>query len=888
MALNIRKAYIPQIITTVICHRYSLVASLTLIAVALGAHHAIAYAEDVLEVEPVQACVIARDVNLTDAIRSHFAECLGWESPLISPAPVCRGSYQPINITPLSDPEEIQITAGNVSFSNSGRSDLTGGVEVQQGLRVVNAQTAYVYRDASSHKISKIELLGEVRYLEPDRLMIARKATIYPDSKAGSVEDVLYRFNTQRVSAILPAWGRASLIERFPNQDYVLKKATYSNCAPQDKAWQIEADSITLDNAKATGVARNARLRIYDVPVLYSPYLSFPTSKERKSGFLMPTVGMSNIGGFDYAQPYYWNIAPNYDATFIPHLYSRRGLMVGGQFRYLTLNSSGVFNGRFLPHDRAYRDFILDNEALYPVLRGISSDRWSVQMLNSTWLAPNLHLGVNFQQVSDNYFLEDFSSNFAVLTERQLLRQADLSYTTDHWLVRGMLQSYQTLHPINQTPIDDVYQRLPQLLAAGNYDDLPFNSNLSILGQFDYFQWPDEPFLKSLRAIDPPTLKKPEGPRFHFNPVLELPQRKPWGFFNPSVEVVENYYNISRNNFASLNDSNPLHSYGFPVSTLENGEFNRFIPRYSLDGGLYFERSTDFLGQGLTQTLEPRLFYLYVPYHDQTTIPVFDSGYMIFNYDELFFKNRFSGFDRIGDSNQLSYALSSRWLSDENGVERANISVGQIRYFSGRRVQLCQNPAGTCRDNPLTLGYLSPEATYSPIASRGIYHFNRNWMLTGDYVWDPHFRNTNNGHLNLHYQPALNHIVNFGYSYLLNGDITQVANSGVQVSPLHQVTLSYAWPFNERWSTLGGYNYNISKGYQMMSFLGVQYDSCCWAVRLLGGRSFQSLNSLAQPVYNNNVYLQILLKGLGSVGNSDPASTIRSYLPTYLDQFHNS
>ncbi|KTD13575.1 organic solvent tolerance protein [Legionella hackeliae] len=861
--------------------------SIAVLSIATGTYHMVSYAANIMVVEPVQACVIARDVDLTDAIRSRFAQCLGWESQLVSTVSICRGEYHPLEVSPLADPNEIRINANEVSFYNEGRSQLTGNVEVQQAQRVVNAQTAYVYRDAKSNQVTKIELLGDVHYLEPDRLMIARKATIYPQDKSGKVEDVLYRFNSQRPGATLPAWGRASFIERFANQDYLLKRATYSNCAPQDRAWQIEADSIALDDSEATGVARHAKLRIYDVPVLYTPYLSFPTSKERKSGFLMPTIGTSNVGGFDYAQPYYWNIAPNYDATIIPHYYSLRGLMLGGQFRYLTSMSSGVFNGRFLPNDRAFKDYIQDHQARYPILQGMSTDRWSVQVLNNTWLAQNLHFGVNFQQVSDDYFLQDFSSNFAILTERQLLREANLSYTTSHWLFRGMVQSYQTLHPVNQTPIANIYQRLPQLLARGNYGDLPFNGNLSILGQYDQFVWPDDPSIKSLRVINR-QIVKPQGPRYHLNPVLSFPQIKPWGFFTPSVEVVENYYDVSRNNYASLNDSNPLNSYGFPVSTTSFSQYDRTIPRYAIDSGLYFERSISFFDYPLTQTLEPRLYYLNVPFANQTPIPVYDSGYMIFSYDQLFRKNRFSGFDRIGDTNQLSYAVTTRWLSDETGAEKASISIGQSRYFANRRVQLCQNPAGDCYDNPLTLGFLSPLAEYSPVASRAMYHFNSKWFLSGDYVWDPYTEATNNGRLNLHYQPGPNRIINLGYSYLVNGDITQVDVSKVNVNPLNQITFSYAWPFTERWGSLGGYNYNISKNYEMMSFLGVQYDSCCWAVRLIGGRSFQSLNASAQPIYNNNIYLQILLKGLGSVGNSDPASTIRTYLPTYADQFHNS
>lgn len=833
-------------------HRFLFAGLIATVGIAIGIYHRATHAAEMM-VEPVQACVIARDVELTPALRSQFAQCLGWQNaPSYS---LCGGYYTPIIISPLPG-DEIRITANNVSLYREGRSELSGNVEVQQAGRVVNAQTAYLYRDAKTNQVTKIELLGEVRYFEANRLMIARKVTLNPQDKSGKIEDALYRFNYNRHGAILPAWGRASLIERFANKDYLLERATYTTCAPEDNAWQIEAEKITLDNANQKGVARNAKLLIHNTPIFYTPYLSFPTSKARKSGFLMPIAGSTNIGGFDIAFPYYWNIAPNYDATITPHYYGRRGLMGEGQFRYLTQNSSGTVEGRFLPHDRAFRHFLTEHELLYPEFADKSADRWSVRLQNSTMLSPDLHLGVHVDQVSDDYFLQDFSSNLAILTQRQLLRQGDLTYSTDHWFFRGMAQSYQTLHPIDETPVDDVYQRLPQLMAYGAYDELPFNASFSLQGQFDNFLWPGQ-FLRL------------DGSRYHLNPGFSLPQIKPWGYLTPRIELVENYYDI-RNQPWGISP-----------------RYNRTIPRYSIDGGLFFERPTSFLYKTYTQTLEPRLYYLYVPFHDQTPIPIFDSANMIFTTDQLFRTNRFSGFDRIGDTNQLSYALATRWLADDTGLEKGSISLGQIRYFSRRRVQLCQSFTDFCIEDPLSLGYLSPDATYSPLVTRGTYHFNPVWVMAGDYAWDPAMRATNNGHVNLHYQRDPNKIIGLGYSYLVNGDITKVAYSNIQDNPLHQASISYAWPFNERWSTLGAYNYNISKRYEMMSFLGIQYDSCCWAVRLMGGRTFRNLDSLARPQYNNNIFFQILLKGLGSAGKGDPASRIVTYIPGYIDKFHN-
>ena len=570
----------------------------------------------------------------------------------------------------------------------------------------------------------------------------------------------------------------------------------------------------------------------------------------------MPTIGNSTNGGFDFSLPYYWNIAPNYDATFTPHVYGRRGVMMGGDFRYLTPKSSGEVEARYLPHDRSFANFLAENEAFYPRLQNLSTDRWAVQARDFTSFEPNFSLRVNYQQVSDDYFLQDFSSNLALLTERQLPQEGELRLSTDNWVFSGLLQRYQTIQPINTTPIDYIYQRLPQLYALGSFDNLFLDSQVRIHGQFDNFYWTKDQWYK------------PEGPRYYLSPSLVVPFEQPWGFLRPNVDLVQNYYEIR-------------HWYGLPQ--LEQ-EFT--IPRYGVDAGLFFDRDTHFFSQSLIQTLEPHIYYLNVPYRNQTLVPVYDSAYYIFSFDQLFRKNRFSGLDRIGDTNQLSYAMTTRWLSEKTGTEKASLSVGQIRYFRDRGVKLCQSIFAVCVDNPLVLGYLSPTAESSPVASRGVYHFDPRWSATGDYIWDPHTESTNNANVMLRYQSGVNRFFGMGYTYMVQGDITALPYTIPDLGPLHQASLFYAWPHSEHWSSLGTYSYNIAKGYDMVSFLGIQYDTCCWAVRLLGGRSFSNLGPSGGPAYNTNVYLQIQLKGLGSVGNGSPANLIQVNVPGYMDPFY--
>ncbi len=817
--------------------------------------------------EPVRACIIPRDAPLTNERRQQIAACLGW----VSDAQLgrCQGFYQPLITPTLANPEEVQIRADSISFYNAGRSTLKGHVGVTQTERILSADTAYVYRDAASGEIKNIELLGGVKVIEPGRIMYAKKATIQPEDKAGTVEDVLYRFNLRPNDPILPAWGQARLVQRSKNENYLLKLATYTTCAPLDRAWHLEAETITLDKATATGTARHAKLYVGRAPILYAPYLSFPTSKARKSGFLIPTIGSSNVGGFDMSLPYYWNIAPNQDATITPHIYTKRGFMLGGEYRFLTDTSLGQANARFISHDRAYEDFLQQNG-----LNG-STDRWALQFLDDTAWNENLRLRLNFQQVSDDYFLQDFTSNFAILTERQLAREGALSYTNEHWLLQAMVQSYQTLQPINETPVLDIYQRLPQLMAIGQYDELPFNSHLTLVSQYDNFIWPNG------------DIAAPQGPRYYVNPILSIEESRPWGYIKPSVEVVQNAYDVNYDNHLNpYFDYNKVEYLNFN-STARDAHYQRTIPRYSLDSGLFFDKRFDVGGRPFVQTLEPRLYYLNVPYHSQAEIPVYDSAYMIFNADQLFRNNRFSGFDRIGDGNQLSYALTSRWVSEIDGLEKASFTLGQIQYFKQRRVGLCQSFTGYCADNPNFLGYLSTTSTSSPIATRAVYHINPALEILGDYVWDPARDNTYNTHVDVSYQTAPNRLLRLGYTYLTSGDITQVQYTSPDFDPLHQASVAYAWPFNDKWSSLGAISYNISKNYEMMSFFGVQYDSCCWALRLIGGRSFMSLGAAAEPQYNNSIYLQIQLKGLGSLGNSDPTSIIKTFLPGYYDSFHH-
>lgn len=797
----------------------------------------IANAQQLL-IEPTWICPIGRD--------------LGWKS---DPYPPCYGHFQNTPLPPPPPENAIEINAANVVLRANGQSKLSGNVTVQEGTQQLSAATAYIYKNSNDKTIKKIELFQHVRYENPNHLMIAEEGAYFPENHSGFVKHVRYRIHTTRAHAILPAWGKADIVRLLPNKNYYLKNATYSTCQPTHPFWQIKASDIEIIEASKIGVAKHAWLEVGGSPLVYVPYLSFPTSNERKSGFLTPSMGYSNIGGYELTIPYYFNLAPNYDATFTPHLFTQRGVMLGGETRYLDTQTGLQFNGQFLPHDRAFKSFLEMNELTNPIFKHKSDNRWLVDFNEHTVLDSNWQTNVQIKHVSDDYFLQDFSNNLAITTENQLLGRGQIIYSSEKAMLRGMVEGYQTLHPINQPRVHNIYQRLPQLYGEYNEDELPANINLDLVSQFDYFDWPGQ------------NPRAPLGPRYHLNPKFSRLFSTPWSYIKPSIEIVNQAYDV----------------HG-PTAMTKHYAYS--IPRYVLDSGLYFDRYTTLFNKSFQQTLEPRLFYLNVPFHNQTAIPVYDSANMIFNTDQVFRVNRFSGFDRIGDANQLGYGFTSRFFSPEEDFERANFTIGQIHYFKKRQVHLCYDIDGYCLDSPMQLGFLSPTASESPIATHATYYFNRIISSNADYVWDPARRATNNGDLNFRYQPQNNEMISLGYTYLINGNLITRTPNILTNGPIHQATTAFALPLSSTWQTLGVYSYNLSEGYSMLGLFGLQYDSCCWAMRLLGGKTFMNVNTEnLKPQYNTNFYFQFLFKGLGSLSIPDPSQVLHTYLPGVTHEF---
>ena len=515
-------------------------------------------------------CVPSRDDELDSNVEYIISNLLGWQKS----NNMCGGFYAEPYLsmlnTTLAD-DVVQISADQVSFYDDGKSTLLGNVVVEQPAKKMIANKAYIYRDGATDQITNVEAFGKVVLREPGRMLVGKQGDFQWNKNTGSLDNAIYRFSYSQAENKegsiekldgLNAWGRASKIKLLDNGDYELTKATFATCPVENPAWHMDSSHITIDNDEGRAYAHNVFLNVGDIPIFYFPYLNFPVDNKRHSGLLMPIFGYSSDGGASFGIPYYWNMAPNYDMLITPRYYSKRGLLSKAKFRYLTDISEGELFGSYIPGDNSFANFIDDNQAQDPDLALASTDRYQINFLNSTQFNDYWSLDAQFQYVSDDYFLQDFGNSIDIMTDNQLLRQVDLTYTDNHWTFVSRLQSYQTLHPFNASTVSDVYSRYPQLLLNGYYADI---ADTPLLFQIDNeyvdYIWPGDD--KDNHS---------SGNRFHTNPGLSLPLTRSWGYMTPKLQLQATDYDLTRN-----------HDLG--------NNYSIVVPQYSIDSGLYFDKS---------------------------------------------------------------------------------------------------------------------------------------------------------------------------------------------------------------------------------------------------------------------------------------------------------
>jgi len=630
------------------------------------------------------------------------------------------------------------------------------------------------------------------------------------------------------------ARGSADSMQLTPLGVIDLKGVKFTTCPRTEEAWKLRASSITLDTRSQIGVARSTRVDFEGVPIFYLPWLSFPLGNERKSGFLFPTIGNSSRSGAILAVPYYWNIAPNADLTFEPTLYSRRGVDVGGDFRYLSSFDHGELTWNFLPHDSVY---------------GSSRDR--VKIFNAMELPANFRFTVNAESVSDTSYFEDFAQGPEGTSTAFLQQQALVTYRDEHWRIDGQIQHYQTTDitlPATQRP----YARLPSLAVSADYalgsaEQLRYGFQSEIVN-FHRDLGVDVVSCNQSTGINPCV----DGWRVDLMPQATLNFDAPGYFIRPGVAWRATQYQLSDTNVG------------------ENRSPSRSVPIASFDTGLIFERTAGSHDQRRV-TLEPRLLYLYVPYRNQDQLPLFDTALPDLDPVELFRNNRYVGADRVGDANQVSVGVTSRLLDAHNGRQFLTATFGQTYYFSNPRVLLPGEVPRT--DNRSDF-----------VAQLALTAF-QDWSADMGIQWNPQTSQSERSQVNIQYKPANNAVINLGYRYQRNGQVQapepQVPGQPAPEppEPVQQAEFSGAWPIADTWNVFARGVYSITDHKPLERFAGFEYRACCWRVRL-GGRSFVTKRTGAQ---DTGVYLQLELTGLASVGSASDSfltEAIRGYVPT--------
>jgi len=681
----------------------------------------------------------------------------------------------PVPVEPVypEEPDDIPIefTADQAEVTAEGVSTFEGSVIVRQGYRELEAgQVRY------DERTGKVEVAGRATYREPAFEISARDGDY--DARTGEAQF----FDAQYVVPSRPARGDARRLVASRDGIVTLKDIKYTTCMEEDPEWQLHAEKMELDLRESRGVARKVKLDFKGVRLMYFPYLSFPLSDDRKSGFLLPEFRNSDSSGTEFQVPYYLNLRPDMDATLTGRWMSERGTQMLSEYRYLTKRSFGQVNFEYLPNDDRY-----------------GKDRHFSSWDHLTRYGNGWRTSVDIQEASDRQYLEDLGSSISDTSQTHLLRNVQVSYLGNVWEFVARAQNYQTIDSGIQDK-DKPAQKLPQLLLSGNWSDGPLGLSYGFNSELVSFQQQDNT----------------DGIRLAVEPGLSLPIEGPGYFLIPGVAWRLTEYDLDQD----TEDGGDQPSVEAPIA--------------SIDAGLLFERETP--SGKYVQTLQPRMLYAYVPYRNQDDVPVFDTALPDFNYVELFRRNRFVGGDRIGDTNQLSVGVTTRLLASETGREFLRATLGQAIYFDDRRVTIPGETQDSSNQSDM-------------VAELGLDIF-KNWNANLGYQWDMDNGKTQLAEVLLQYRPASNKVVNASYRY----------RPGI----LEQASMSAGWPLSSRWSVVGVVDYSLRDSTTLERMVGVQYESCCWAVRVASSRQVSNRDGSKDTA----LMLQLDFKGLAGLGSN--------------------
>ncbi|WP_325166860.1 MULTISPECIES: LPS-assembly protein LptD [unclassified Stenotrophomonas] len=683
---------------------------------------------------------------------------------------------------------------------------------------------------------------GNVRYQDSSIRMVAKRAEGNQESDTHKITDIQYQLVSRRGN------GQAESVD-LQGAVGQMHRSTYTTCDPSQPVWKLTAPQIDVDNDEGFGTARNAVLRIGKVPVLWAPYFKFPIDDRRKTGLLFPQLGMSGRNGFDYTQPIYLNLAPNYDDTLMPRYMSERGLMLDNEFRYLYNGGRGELLTAYIPNDK-----LRDRDRGRVMFSGYHN-------VDSHWQAR-----ANLAWVSDERYVEDFSNRLVGVTASNLQSTIGLYGTGKDWTAGIMADRWQlTDYTLTESAL--AYNRQPRLYFTWDKPLLPWveTSLYAEAVRFTHDDVHEKYGADQEYARTGNVTRMDGGSRLDIKPSISFPFSGAAWYVTPTLAYRYTAYDLERGLADSIRRT-VLVSQGIDPATASaeqlrgNTSPSRSLPIASLDAGLFFDRETTIGGKSFLHTLEPRLFYLRTPYRNQDDLPLFDTRDFTFSWGQLFRDSRYTGADRQNDANQLTMALGTRFIDQTTGKERFSGSIGQIQYFDESRVTT-------------TPGGAPVEKGKSAWIADANYMVNDRWTLSATYQWDPKYKREDLASFRARYLMSNDGVVNLTYRHRINPDGTDL---------LKQADLSFLYPLNARWSLVGRYYYSLEDKAPLEIIGGVQWDSCCLAVRAVARRYVRN----REGDLNNSIQIEFVLKGLSSLGQDTDRTLRRAILGYNRDDLY--
>lgn len=715
----------------------------------------------------------------------------------------------------------VRIQADQATGNYPDNALFSGKVNVEQGNATLDADQVQLNQIANPGQdtpIRTVTATGNVKYNSNQIKLNGPKAFSNLTTKETDVENGDYQMVGRQ------GRGVADKMKQRDNNRYtILDNGTFTSCLPGDNSWSVVGSQIIEDRQEEVAEIWNARFHIGPVPVFYSPYMQLPIGNKRRSGFLIPNANYSSNNGFGVTVPYYWNIAPNYDATITPNYMSNRGLQLQNEFRYLTVAGAGIMEFDYLGDDKK-----IDDD--YVKTQGRTSDqtkRWMYYWAHSGVVDKVWRFNIDYTKVSDPYYFTDFDSKFGSTTDGYAAQKFSIGYANENWDATLASKQFQIFSGYDT---GNVYRAMPQF-------DVNYYKN--DLGPFDLHVYSQA---VKFTNVNP---NQPDAIRLHLEPTLSLPLSNSLGSLDNEVKLMTTHYqqDIPDSYFAAN-----------PDSKLKN-TVNRTLPEFKSDGKMVFERTMDW-NQSFTQTLEPRAQYLYIPYRDQSGINTYDSTLLQSDYTGLFRDKSYSGLDRIASANQVASGLTTR-IYDDGLVERFNASLGQIYYFTPPRT----GDQNSVLDKNSDTGSLV-------WAGDSYYKINDFWGIRGGAQYDTRLDALALGDAVLEYRADSERMVQLSYRYAspeyIQATLPQLTNPGYQQG-ISQLGGIASWPIADRWAIVGAYYYDIKAQQPADQLLGLQYNTCCWAVNLGYERKITTYDSTkSESKYDNKISFNIELRGLSS------------------------